>query len=414
MEIKLQQPCPTCGAKILLNEDDRVVECEYCDVSNYMTRRSLPRFVLPPDLPSHISQDQLYYAPYLRFKGTIYYCQDHTVYNRFIDTTRVGHQLDSLPVSLGMRPQAMELIPVTGQLQGRYIRQTIKANEIFRDAARLTTLFSKNKRGAVVERSFIGETISRIYLPLYIYNGAIYDGVTNARLRELRDLSELDSVTMNFNPDWEPHFLSTICPACGDTMRGSRDTLVMNCTNCASIWREERGRFEKVEYRVVKSTAEMPGYLPFWHIEPQVEGCQLRTVADFIKLTNQPVVAGKEHQKKLAFILPAFKVKPATYLQASKTFTSMQLLFDRAGHMVVRDHYPVTMPFSEAVQSLKTILAASAVSSKEVFELLPDIRFKVEQARLLFLPFTWLGYDLRQEQTGFAFSKAALRFGRSL
>ena len=72
------------------------------------------------------------------------------------------------------------------------------------------------------------------------------------------------------------------------------------------------------------------------------------------------------------------------------------------------------MPFTEAVQSLKPVVAAAAVSPKKVFGILEKLVFRVTAQKLLYLPFHWLAHDVRQEQTGYSFSSASLRHGRSL
>lgn len=415
MELTVQQPCPTCGAEILLQEDDRIVQCEYCDVHNYMVHRQLPRFLLPARLPSHVSRERLFYAPYLRFKGTIFYCQKNKVHNKIIDTTRIGFSTRNLPVSLGLRPQAMNVRQVTGDVGGLFVRQSIKARTIFTDAAKLSVLFTKDKKNPVIHRAFIGETVSRVYLPLYVYHGNLYDGVNHSKIGPSSLMDSFAATTVSASPEWEPAFLSTICPACGATMKGSRDSLVMTCKNCETLWQEREGVFRQLDFGVVESTTGDGVYLPFWHIEPEVAGCALSTLADFLELTNQPVVVRKAHRdKKLAFIVPAFKVNPNTFLNSSKNFTSVQLAFNRMTAKPVADSYPVTLPHKEAVQALKVVLAGAAVSPKKVFGVLEKLDFRVTAQQLLYLPFQWVGHDVRQEQTGFSFSSASLRFGRSM
>lgn len=415
MELTVQQPCPTCGADIFLHEDDRLVQCEYCDVHNYKAHQTLPRYYLPPRLPSHVSKEQVFFTPYLRFKGTVYYCQSKKVHHKLIDTTRVGFPLKDLPLSLGLRPQAMNVSPVTHVVEGQFLRQAIKARSIFNDVSKLATLFAEDKKNPVLHRAFIGETISRVYLPLYVYHGYLYDGVSHAKLGPSSLIDTFRSAIIAVNSGWEPKFISTICPECGAVMEGSRDTLVMSCHNCESLWQEVGGRFEKVDFGVVRSTTGEGIYLPFWYVEPEVSGYELSTLADYLVLTNQPIAVMKKHQdKRLAFIIPAFKVNPNTFLNAAKNFTSVQLAFADVEHCSIKDSYPVTLPHKEAVQSLKTVLAAGAVSAKKVFAVLENLAFRVTAQKLLYLPFHWVGHDVRQEQTGFSFSSAALRFGRSL
>lgn len=353
--------------------------------------------------------------PYLRFKGCIHYVQAERLLHKLIDTTRIGADIEQFPVSLGLRPQAMKLFPVTEQMKGRFIRQNVKAQRIFAEAAKLTTIFSKDRKKAITHRAFIGETISRIYLPVYLQNDCLFDGVTLVEMIPSLSINDLVSKVIPFSSAWEPRFLSTICPGCGDTMSGSSGTLVMNCVNCGSQWYEEGGAFRPLEYTVVPALHPAPEYVPFWCIEPEVEGARLESLADFLKITNQPVVSQEYHRrKKLSFIIPAFKVNPSTYLNTAKNLTILQAAFETRLNSGLKDIYPVTLAHKEAVQSLKSVLAASALSYRLVRECIELIRFNVENKKLIYLPFRNAGHDLIEHHTGMSIPTAALRFGRSL
>jgi hypothetical protein len=378
-------------------------------------QQKLPRYVLPSRLPQHIHEEDLIYIPYLRFKGSVYYCQGSEVRHKLVDTTRRGASFEILPVSLGLRPQAMNVKPVSHQFHGSFVKQTEKAEKMFAEAARLTTLFEKKTRKKVIHRAFIGETVSRVYLPVYEYHGLLYDGVTHLSLGGGSLTQQLLTNVLAFKREWEPLFLSTICPGCGDAMQGSRDSLVMRCLNCESQWTEEDGRFTQLDYGVVTPLEGGARFIPFWQIEPEVDGAQLASLADFLHLTNQPVVVQRKHfDHKLSFIIPAFKVNPLTLLQAAKNLTMLQLAFCEQYKKPLPECFPVTLPHSEAVQVLKSVLAASAVSAKRVMDVLPKINFRVNKKRLLYLPFRDGGHDYIQHNTGVSLATAALRFGRSL
>lgn len=415
MELTIEQSCPACGAAITLQEDDRLIKCEYCDVPNFRVQQKLPRYVLAARLPRHVAEDELLYVPYLRFKGSIYYCQGKAVRHKLIDTTRVGCALDSLPVSLGLRPQAMKMLPVTEQLMGRYVRQSVKAEKIFSEAARLTTLFAKDRKNRVIHRAYIGETVSRVYLPVYVSHDILYDGVNHQELGPGALAQELSARLLPYDPQWEPRFISTICPECGDVMQGSSDTLVMNCRHCETLWLEEHGRFVRLEYRALPPLESSARFIPFWQIEPEIENQQLATLADFLELTNQPVVIQREHrQRKLAFLIPAFKMNPSAFLQAARNMTVLQPALHGKGQAMLDNIYPVTLAHREAVEVLKSVLAASAVSARRVMALLPSLVFHVRRKKLLYLPFRDAGHDWIQHHTGVSIASAALRFGRKL
>ena len=127
MDLTIHQNCPSCGAGIELHEADRLIRCPYCEVKNFMVTRGPLRFLLPDKAPWHIERSEMFYAPYLRFKGNIYYCKGKYQKYKVVDTTQQGMNARALPVSLGLRPQAMPVSLVTKEIQGTFLQQTVKA-----------------------------------------------------------------------------------------------------------------------------------------------------------------------------------------------------------------------------------------------------------------------------------------------
>ncbi len=107
MELTIEQSGPGCGASIELHEDDRIVRCSFCEVNNYMVERGVRRFVLPYSLPDDISERDLFFIPYLRFKGAVLYASSDGFRHKFIDITQLGVNYPNFPMSLRLRPQAM-------------------------------------------------------------------------------------------------------------------------------------------------------------------------------------------------------------------------------------------------------------------------------------------------------------------
>ncbi|SDO68521.1 Rcat domain-containing protein [Desulforhopalus singaporensis] len=411
MELTVAQPCPTCGAEIVLREDERLLRCDYCDVNNYMVHSSLPRFLLPARLPTHIQQRDLFYLPYLRFKGVVYTYGGQKVRHSIIDTTRAGSGLEKIPLSLGLRPQVMNILPVTANTPGGFIKQSVAAKTVFKEAAKLTTVVSGSRKNKFIHMAFIGESLSRIYLPVYCHRGALYDGVTRRMLLEEVVSDNLEALSVAGRKEWEPKFISTLCPGCGDPMEAAGGSLVMICTNCDSGWLEQGGRFEAADGLTVKGSADC-GYVPFWYLKTTTAGAELASFADFLELTNQPVMIRKSHrEKQLAFMVPAFKANPRTYLQAARNFTLRQGLFPDGERTFKGHRYPVTMPSGEAAQSIKSVLAFCAVSHVKIRELIGRLSFTVAAPKLIYLPFRDAGHDVIQEQSGISISAAALKYG---
>jgi hypothetical protein len=412
MELSYLQNCPSCGAPVELAEADRVVECSYCDGMNYMVNSGPLRFILPDNVPATVGKENLFYFPYLRFKGQIYSCLDQDLEHKIVDTTQLGCSDIRLPVSLGLRPQAMKVRLISAEHQGRFVRLTEKVVDIFNKAAQLSAAFSEDSK-KLYHRSFIGETISFIYLPTYIKGTTLVDGVLNRQISRRVEPALLDSALPS-NAKWLPRFIPTTCPHCAASMQGEKDSLVMHCRNCQTFWSEQKGRFEKVDYSVIDGGRQKI-HLPFWQINVHAEGVQLESYADFIRTTNQPLVPQPEDaETDFVFLVPAFKIRPKYFLKLAKNMTTSQRKLIDGKQVVPKRIFPVTLPPQEGVQALKAILTATVADSRNFIPQLPRIRLQSKRIELLYLPFHSLGQDLVQDQTSMAISRKILYFGRTM
>ena len=417
MDLVVEQSCPSCGAPIVLHETDRLIVCPYCDVNNYMVGGGGLRFLLRAGCPAGIDPEDLLYLPYLRFKGCIYQCQGTEVRHAMIDTTRIAIAHDRLPMSLGLRPQAMQLIQGTAAIAGRFVPLQVQPESIFAQAVRLTALFKREESGQVRHRAFIGETVSRVYLPAFEKDDMVVDAVTERGIMEQgHEWEKITATAVPFRRDWEPRFLSTLCPRCGASLHGEADALVLQCRNCETMWEEADGRFAAVEWGRVPGAAAADLALPFWKIMVSRDGGGvLQTYADFLRLTGQPVVIRAEDETRpLAFWIPAFKLQPAAFLQTAHYLTVAQKRLADGEPGSLPTAYPVNLPRREAVQALKSVLAAATLARKRLFPLLPALGLQAAAAALVYLPFEDAGHDLIQRQTGVVIGAAALRFGRKL
>jgi hypothetical protein len=115
------------------------------------------------------------------------------------------------------------------------------------------------------------------------------------------------------------------------------------------------------------------------------------------------------------FWVPAFKVRPKIFLQLGRQTTISQWRLDGDRELnVLPNLYPVTLPVSEACQSLKVLLAASTASRKKIYPYLAGASAENISSSLVFLPFTDQKHDWVQPQTGTVIAKSVLKFGRSL
>ncbi len=413
MNLSIEQDCPSCGASIILHEDDRLVQCSFCDVHNYKVGSVAGRFALPAK--ELVKERELIYAPYLRFKGSIFYVRNKEVKHKIVDTTRAGLDASLLPASLGLRPQAMQVKPVVSKDHNTFLIQSVPTKKAFVHAARVFDLFNDKSDKPILHRAFIGETLSRIYQPYYLKGDQLYDGVDNRLLGNRSLLGKHLGRTCTSKISWDPQFISTICPKCGGLLAGERDSLVLQCRNCVSLWQEKKQKFAPVDWRVVPSEDPRVCYLPFWQIAFSTAGQVLKNYGDYLRFTNQPVVSKEKHESRpLIFWIPAFKINPKAFLQLASHLTVSQHNIPEGKARRLTNGYPVTLDQHEAAQAIKIVLAQTTLSKAKRLPLLAKVKVAEVRCLLTYLPFQEQTHDLLQEHTLASLQTAAIRYGRTL
>lgn len=415
MELTIEQSCPSCGAAIVVNEDDKLIRCEFCDVSNFRIDVTAARYILPFTLPENIHEDSVIFLPYLRFKGSVFFTDNEQVRFKIVDTTRLALDMSSLPPSLGLRPQVMKVRPVTTASMGQFVLQTVPVKTAFLQATKLVELYAGRDSSPVLHRAFIGETISVIYQPCYLKNDTVVDAVDGRRLGRVDILPLTDVKKSPSKSSWEPRFIGTLCPDCGGLLKGERDSRVLGCDNCNTYWAETKGRLKRLTWSMVEETVKGSHYFPFWKIYFTTAGYPLSTFGDLIDFTNQPIIVSDTlKDEKLCFIIPAFKINPKKLLQIASQLTIAQSKISAGSNNVLRKNYPVTLDVSEAIQSIKSVLAHLTVGKKKKLHNLSHINVKTESTELLFLPFSKNVHDYMQNQIPASIQVAAVRYGRRL
>ncbi len=415
MDLSIEQSCPSCGAAIVLSEDDRLILCSYCGVYNYRLDNQAARYLLPSKHPKHIASSQLFYIPYLRFKGAIYYVKEHEVAHKIIDTTRIGLEDEKLPATLGLRPQAMKLIPVVASIGGAFAKQTLPSSAVFEQAVKILELFDGKNDSKVYHRAFIGETLSRIYQPCYVHDGVIFDAVLNKPLGQEKMPGNMKGTSMAAQASWEPQFISTICPQCSGLLCGERDSLVLSCRNCETFWQENNNKFHLLDAERIQSDDPSAVYFPFWRIQFRTTGISLENFGDYLRFTNQPLmVHGKFDAMPLCFWIPAFKINPKAFLQVAAQLTIAQGKIPAGCVKKPGNDYPVTLAHKEALQAIKSIIAVTTLNKTTRLPLLQRMTIDDAQCFLTYLPFSLQGHDYTQEHTTATLLSAAVRYGRKL
>jgi hypothetical protein len=354
----------------------------------------------------------LVHIPYLRCKGSIYSCHGKQVSFKLIDFTSLATPIKLLPASLGLRPQAMKMKFASPDNPGRFLKNMIGTNDVVDQVVRRTGLALNDK---IIHQAFIGETISLIYLPLVVKDDRLFDAITNEPLPLPPIGANFFDPALDLSRDWKPRMLATICPDCGWNLEGERDSVVLTCRNCETFWEAAGPGFSKLPFTGAPARDDNSEYLPFWKIQVKIDAPRVESFDDFLRATSQPRLAGTvTADTPMNFWIPAFKIKPKTFLRLGSQLTLSQQLLTLQAAYPNRPIHPINLPRGEAIQSLKIMLVSTAANKSAIVLKLPQIKFTVARTELAFLPFANNGYSLYQNQTRLNIDRQTLKYGRYL
>jgi hypothetical protein len=405
--------CPQCGAPVILEETDRLFSCPYCKVKLYIASQGYFRFYLSP--PASSLKD-IIFLPYWRLKGMVFSCEPYEVRERILDATFPALHQTRFPASLGLRPQVLPLRFVSPDTEGSFITHDLSSETAIENIeAQIKAVSGTSQQGSVFHKAFIGETISLIYSPLILQKGALNDAILNRPVAPVPQDEIKGIVSSAQHPDWQVTFVPALCPHCGWDLQGERDSLVLLCRNCDSAWEASQEKLRKLEFGVAANGEDPVTYLPFWRMTVACEGVTLRSRADLARLMNVPVMGKPGWEKEvISFWSPAFKINPVFFLRLAQQVTVFQPKEELKKVPQQSSLYPVTLPVSEAAESLKIILAHIAVPKKKYFPRLAEITIRLKGYRLVYLPFRERGNEFIHAQMNLSINKNTLMFGRNL
>jgi len=363
-------------------------------------------------LPSKAPENKkLVYVPYWRFKGMLFTCLEKEIRHRFVDISQRAVDENLIPPSVGLRSQALKLKFVTPKSQGTFLKPTMSFEEVLEIIDRR---FTGQIPGPIVHRAHIGDSLSIIYSPFYI-DKKVYDAVldkpVSTKLPEDFTLAEF--------PEWRQqkglNFLATLCPHCGWDLDGQRDSLILNCKNCTSVWRPLKDGFSKLNAAHMPEKGDDIIYLPFWRIKGDISGLSLDSYADLVRLANLPkVVQDKMEKTRFHFWSLAFKVRPQNLVQLSRTVTLSQPSENLVPGVPKAKLHPVTLPLKEGVESLKLTLIDLIRPKSSVPELAPGIKIDPKSFLLVYLPFHEKQHDLVQPLFNLSVNRNMLAHARNI
>lgn len=392
----------------MLEETDRLFTCQYCRVNSYLIADDFFRYVLP-----HPAADdkEVFFFPYWRFKGMLFFCGPTGIKNRFVDISQQAIASPYFPFSVGVRSQAMKIRFVTPDIQSRFLQPRQSHRKIF---SNFEQRFGKSLPRPIVHQSHIGETLSLIYSPFYVKD-KLYDAVLDQPVSGVltEDFSSTDFAEEN--PMGHIHFVSTLCPNCGWDLEGERDALVLRCRNCDSTWYPVGKKLKQLKFAHIPGQNDHMIYLPFWRIKADISGLKLNSYADLIEVANLPKAIQSGWQDiAFRFWIPAFKVRPKIFLRLASQITVVQPQNNMIAQLPANRIHPSNLPVEEAIESLKLTLAYFMKPRKMLTEMLPAIKVEAKKFSLVYLPFDEAHHEYIQTEYQIAINKNVLRLSKNL
>jgi hypothetical protein len=340
-----------------------------------------------------------------------YACLPTGIKHRFSDVSYQAVEAMPLPLSVGVRSQALKLKFVTPETKGHFLTPTVSyAQALEKVAQRMNAFLPKS----LLHMAHIGETFSMLYAPYYVKQG-LYDAIINRPMASQPppdfDLQSYPGEKANGGIQ----FLATLCPDCGWDLQGARDSLVLDCRNCSTVWKPSHNGLKKIAVAHVACADGDAIYLPFWRIEADVTGFDLNTYADLVKLANLPKVV-QHHQTDDAFYFwgLAFKVRPQNYLNLATRMTLAQPSGDMLDQPPTQRMHPVNLPLQEAIETMKLTLANFVKPRQLVADYLPAVEIRPRRFLLAYIPFVEKPHELVHPSLHLAINKNQLKLAHNL
>jgi len=401
--LQISHQCPQCGAPALLAETDRMFTCAYCRVSVCLRPRKFFHYRLPLGSPA---REGLLYFPYWRFKGMLFSAGPAGVAHRLVDISRQAHPHPGFPVSLGFRPQALRLRFVLPETPGHFVRPSLPLEE--------ATGLSTERRGCRQSPldAQIGESVSLIYAPFYIGQKLI-DGVlersVGGGLAQNLGTGELPGGP----PQGGVDFLAAVCPACSWDLEGARASAALVCRGCRRVWQPGPAGLANVACAHPAGAAGSR-HLPFWRIAADIRGLA-RSLAEILGALPADPAGPSENGCRLQVWVPAFKLRPKTFLRLTGQLTFAPPREDLADGAPAGACQPVSLPAGEAVESLPIHLANRLAGLPGwVTPWPPALRVSAADRLLVYLPFQQTAHDLVHHSGQIAINRQELAHSDAL
>ncbi len=402
---QVEHQCTQCGASVILEEAQRLFKCPFCRVKLYISPGDFSRYYLAPPHDA----GEVIFVPYWRFKGMAFSFEKAKVSSRIVDVSRNATRFDFLPRSLGVRSQTQKLRFLTPAVSGSFLGRD-------RDLKDTLALEEKFALAGVAnpKMTYIGESMSAIYFPVYYRDLSVYDGLAGEPIAPMPDEAGLEFSGRPGAAEGRLSFIPCLCPDCGWDMEGEPQSAVLTCGNCSSAWGATGNALQKVPCHFVPARGDSLVHLPFWQIEAKVDWV-LETRADAVRLLNLPVVAKREWEKEpFRALVPAFKINPEWFLKIARVMSFSSGAFSLEEGFPKGKLHPAALPFNEAFESLEMVLAYSAADKKGFAQWFSGVKFVAKNSGLVWWPFIASGMELVRPDREFSISASALKWGKGI
>lgn len=430
--MKIEHECPQCGGPIILDETDRLLSCNFCRTRLYIQARDYFQYYFPP---ADNKNNDIFFIPYWRFRGMHFLCKTNRVEQSLLDKTFPAVSNLSILPSLGLRPQTLKprfvqpsdkrifLKPqltfkesyVMTQQKVSFEQVTVRKDLTVFESFDITMTETIIKEDVLFYESFIAETLSLLYTPVYIRDAVIYDAIVNEPASKHPYDGSFDLQDSGKNS--ETMFLPTICPNCGWDMIAERDSCILVCSHCNTLWETSAGGFRTTGFIVMRAAKDHTDlmYLPFWRMKINFQGADLKSYADLVRYCNLPRSIRHEWEKPgLYFWAPAFKVPSATFLMLSRQLTYLQPEADTDDNHLGPRVSPVNLSRQDAIESVKITLANISARKKILFPQLNNISAGCVESLLVYYPFNETRTEYIHEELRLGIQKNALKLGRNI
>jgi len=399
-EFIVEFECPQCGAPASLEETSRLFICKYCNVKSYLVPKDVFHYVFADKAPEN---KEIIYFPFWRLKGILFICStDFTVYSEPFETVYQAVRSEFFPNGIGFKTQVMKMRFAGPEFKGRIFMPEIPFEDI---AEQIKYDYVKAHMRehlsdfAFYDLEFIG-TKEIIYAPYYVHDKTLYDGISNEPADKLMKGSIVakEAPMADLPPDallsQTVKFIPILCPHCGWDMECARDSFLLACANCDSFYEPRQGEIKKIGVGFMPGDVNTALYLPFWRLKAALNGIQLDTYGDLIKVGNlTKFVAAAEQQRPFYFWIPAFKIVSKLFLQIATHVTLCQPHGKIEPTIPKLPIYPVNLPISEVLKFPRTLVANFIAFKSIHFPKLQSIEIIPQRIALVYLPFQAYGSE---------------------